>query len=138
MFAPAQTSAPPLPPQISAQQQEPPLRQFAQSAGGPGSGITGAQGVIAKVPSMALVKQLLNDIGTKLESIAKILVTEQPDKVPLLKPVVQGLAMLMNQVDASQTQGQPVDVQSTGSPGDSAPQQQQDVSGGAAMGASGQ
>lgn len=86
----------PLPPAI-AQQQAPPLRQFVQHAGS-GSPMAGAQGAVAAAPSDMLIQQMLEVVGQNLENIAKIVVNEKPQLVPLLKPVVQGLAAFSNEI----------------------------------------
>lgn len=109
-------------PAIAAQQQGSPLRQAAQG------GMGGAQEAMQGAPSMQLVKKLMGEVGERLNGVAKILQTEKPEMIPLLKPVVQGLAMLMNDVEKSAGQ------QGGAPPQGAAPPPQADPQGGEAMG----
>lgn len=111
-------------PEIAAQQQGSPLRQAAQ--GGMGGAQEAMQG---GAPSMQLVKKLMSEVGERLNGVAKILQNEKPEMIPLLKPVVQGLAMLMNDVEKSAG-----GAQQGGAPQGAAPSPEADPQGGAAMG----
>ena len=78
---------PPLPPQVTQQQQ-----------GGPLQGMAGAQQATNAQPSMQMVDGWLNEVAQKLEDIAKVLNNETPQLLPILKPVVQGLSMLQGEL----------------------------------------
>ncbi len=88
---------PPMAPQVAQQQAMPPLRQFAQ-----GGGMASAQQAVNSVPSMDLVASLLDQGAGLLQKIAQILQSERPELIPLLKPVVQGLAMLESNIKTAQ------------------------------------
>jgi cytochrome c556 len=123
----------PLPPAI-AQQQQAPLHQFVQQAGA-GSPMAGAQGAVAAAPSDQLIQQILDRVGKDLESVAKIVVNEKPYLVPLLKPVVQGLAAFSNELQTGQgsqptANGGPPDGGNQGTAQEGSP----NAAGGASMG----
>lgn len=48
--------------------------------------------------SMALVQSLLTGMGKDAERIAKVIVIEKPELIPILKEVVNAMAMLNNQI----------------------------------------
>lgn len=119
---------PPVPPAVAAQQQaQPPIRQFAQGA--QGAPMAGAQQTIQASPSMQMVDGELQNAAKSLEKIAQVLVQEKPELVPILKQIVQGMAMLGNQIKAGQGTASPQGGDQ-GTQDDSAPQ----AAGGAAMG----
>ncbi len=87
---------PPIPPSIAAQQV--PMAQYAQAqaqGGGPGTG--------QEQSSMALVQSLLTGVGQDLERVAKVLVIDKPELIPILKESVNALSMLNNEVSKSLT-----------------------------------
>lgn len=49
---------------------------------------------------MQLVEGELQNAAKSLEKIAQVLVQEKPELVPILKQIVQGMAMLGNQLKA--------------------------------------
>lgn len=88
---------PPMDPQVVQQQAMPPLRQFAQ-----GGGMASAAQMVNQAPSMDLVGGLLDEVGGSLQKIATVLQVERPELIPLLVPVVQGLAMLAKNIKTAQ------------------------------------
>lgn len=50
---------------------------------------------------MALVQSLLTGVGNDLERIAKVLVVDKPELIPILKQSVSALSMLMDEVTKS-------------------------------------
>jgi cytochrome c556 len=99
------TEAPPIPPQIAAQQQGP-LASYAGAT--QGQGMSGAQAAVQQVPSVQMAQGLLKGIGEKIQSLAKLLVSEYPDLIPVIKPAVQSLSMLEKEFEKkSQSGGKP-------------------------------
>lgn len=81
---------PPVSPSIAAQQV--PMAQYAQAQ---------AQGSGQGQASMALVQSLLTGIGQDAERVAKVLVVDKPELIPILKQAVSALSMLMDEVTKS-------------------------------------
>lgn len=99
----ADLSAPPLPPSVTNQQA--PLARFAQQAGGqPGAPDGGAQ---PGGNALEMVNGILANVAKELEAMAKILVNEKPQLIPILKPAVQALAMLQSEVGQKPQGGSP-------------------------------
>ena len=109
-----ESAQPPVPPQVAAQQ-GPPLRQFAQSAGGQG-------GAAPQQDSNALASQLLDGIAKQLSQLAQILQSTKPELIPILKQGVQAFAMIGNKLkagDQGAPQGGTQGTQQDGAPPDS-------------------
>ena len=94
-----EASQPPIPPQVAAQQQAPPLRQFAQGA--PAQ----TQSPDAGVPQDQLLGKLVDDAGKTLTKIAQITQQTKPELIPILKQAVQALVMFAGKVKTGS--GQP-------------------------------
>jgi len=74
-----------------------------QQAGGMGGGPQGGQTPSGNDPaaSMGLVQSLLSSVGQELEKVAKVLVVDKPELIPILKQSVSALSMLMDEVTKS-------------------------------------
>lgn len=86
---------PPVSPSIAAQQV--PMAQYAQAQAQQGGGVGTGQ----SQSSMALVQSLLTGVGQDLERVAKVLVVDKPELIPILKQSVSALSMLMDEVTKS-------------------------------------
>lgn len=85
---------PPVAPSVAAQQV--PMAQYAQAqAQGGGAGTSQAQS------SMALVQSLLIGVGNDLTRVAKVLIVDKPELIPILKESINSLSMLNNEVTKS-------------------------------------
>lgn len=124
----------PVPPAVTQQQAPPALRQFVQQGGG--NPMAGAQGAVAAAPSDQLIEQMLNVVAKNLENIAKIVVNDKPQLMPLLKPVVQGLAAFANEIKigSGQQPDQDGGVPNGGNQGTVQTDNAPNVTGGASMG----
>lgn len=91
-------STPPISPSIAAQQV--PLAQYAQAGGGAGQGGTTNSGQ-DPAASMGMVIAKLTSVGNDLEQVAKVLVIDKPELIPVLKQAVNALSMLMNEAQKS-------------------------------------
>lgn len=87
---------PPLPPEVVAQQ-SPPSMRFMQDAG---AAIQSGQ----QFDPMALVEDRMNQVAALLKETADVLVVEKPNLMPILQRSVQGLSVLMQEVQASRPQ----------------------------------
>lgn len=96
----ASYAAPPQPPQVTQQQTA--LADYAQAGAG-GAQAAPAQN-LQQFNSMDLVRSMLGDVTQKLENIAKILLQDSPQLVAYLKPAVNGIVMLANQLEAGKQQ----------------------------------
>lgn len=98
-------ATPPVSPAIAAQQV--PMTQYADQTAGGGGPEQQTQ------TSMATVQALLAGIGQDLERVAKILVVDKPELIPILKSGVQALSMLTNEVtkEMSPDNGAPTQAQ---------------------------
>ena len=117
-----ESAQPPVPPQVAAQQ-GPPLRQFAQSAGG----------AAPQQDSNALASQLLDGIRKQMTQLAQVLQTTKPELIPILKQSIQALVMVSGKIKAAGggQQGGAPDGGNQGTAQDGAPQ---DSQGGGSMG----
>ena len=97
--APPSAAVPPTSPEVSEQQN--PLAQFLQNQGSPDQQ-AGAPGVNA----MNLVEQKLNQVAAELKEVAKILVQNKPNAMPLLQKMLQAGSMLANEIQAGKPQNQ--------------------------------
>jgi hypothetical protein len=50
---------------------------------------------------MGMVEAKLTSVGNDLEQVAKVLVIDKPELIPVLKQAVNALSMLMNEVQKS-------------------------------------
>ena len=118
------SAQPPIPPQIAAQQGPPPIRQFAQGAGGAQAGGDQSQN------SDQLASSLLDQIGKQMTQLAQIIVQTKPELVPILKQSIQALSMVAGKIKTGPQGGGAPQGGSQGTAGDTAP----DAGGGASLG----
>ncbi len=66
-----------------------------------------------KATSMGLVQSLLMSVGNELEKVAKVIVIEAPQFIPILKAAVQAIGMLNDEVTkaANPNNGNPTQAQ---------------------------
>lgn len=74
------------------------MAQYATQQAGQGTGASGQP-----QSSMMLVQSLLTGVGQDLERVAKVLVVDKPELIPILKQSVSALSMLMDEVTKSLT-----------------------------------
>lgn len=96
---PLTLSAPPTAPEVTEQQG--PTAEFVQNRQSP-------QGEQAPGPANAagLIEQKLNQVAAMLKEVAKMLVTNKPDLMPILEKMLQAGSMLMNELQQSMPKNQ--------------------------------
>ncbi len=97
-----QTGTPPLPPDVTRQQQGDPLAQYAQKAAA--NGANGGQG--QPNPGMQFMMQELKTVAASMEKMAKYLAVERPELMPILKQMAGAGKTLETEFSKSQAQGQ--------------------------------
>lgn len=94
--APPTLESPPVPPEVSGQQQGASAQYLQSNQQLPGGSASSA---------MALAEQKLNQVASDLRDVAKILVTSKPAVIPIMQKALSALSMVMNEVQSGKGQG---------------------------------
>lgn len=92
------TSMPPLPPSVTAQQQPDPAMAFAMNAGAQGNANA------MQFDSLAYAESELNKVAEILKGVAQVIVNEIPSVMPILQKMGQAGSALVSEIQSSRSQ----------------------------------